>query len=401
MDHICKEKDIEICAIKLNLYQTNIVIIVIYRSPSGNYGYFLRKLELFLESLYTLNIELIICGDINVDYLHNHNRKQQLDMLLATYNLASIVNFPTRNVNGSSTAIDNFFDLSRNYIIKPLINGMSDHDAQLLVMENVIVPAQELTTQYIRNFNDNNIQDFLFQSSTENWEDIFAGNNLNIIFNNFLDTYLKIFNTCFTKRKLHPLYKYNPWITKGIKKSCYNKRILYLNCRNSNDNNFKNRYKIYCRILAKVIKAAKKMYDELISKSKNKIQTTWEIIKKETGNNHKHMIKSLRINNTMVNNSQEIAYAFNDYFSTIANTIIDNIRKSDDEPMDDISHSSYLIKSCNNSFPNIKWKHASTYEDNKITESLKSKNSCGYDEIPVKIVKLSAPFIISPLTHIC
>jgi Notch-like protein len=36
-----------------------------------------------------------------------------------------------------------------------------------------------------------------------------------------------------------------------------------------------------------------------------------------------------------------------------------------------------------------------------IIESLKSKQSCIYYEIPVKIVKLSAPFIISPLTYIC
>jgi hypothetical protein len=55
-DHICKEKDLEMCAIKLNLpktniVKTNIVIIVIYKSPSGNYNYFLRKLELFLKSL--------------------------------------------------------------------------------------------------------------------------------------------------------------------------------------------------------------------------------------------------------------------------------------------------------------------------------------------------------------
>jgi hypothetical protein len=55
----------------------------------------------------------------------------------------------------------------------------------------------------------------------------------------------------------------------------------------------------------------------------------------------------------------------------------------------------------NNTFPNINWKQASTYEISKIVESLKSKNSCGYDEIPVKILKLSAPFIISPLTYIC
>jgi len=77
-DHFCKEKDLEMCTIKLNLYKTNIVIIVIYRSPSGNYGYFLRKLESFLKSLCTIKMEFIICGDINMDYLHNHSRKQQI-----------------------------------------------------------------------------------------------------------------------------------------------------------------------------------------------------------------------------------------------------------------------------------------------------------------------------------
>ena len=49
----------------------------------------------------------------------------------------------------------------------------------------------------------------------------------------------------------------------------------------------------------------------------------------------------------------------------------------------------------------INWKCATTYEINKIIKSLTTKNSYGYDEIPRKIVKLSAPFIISPLTYIC
>jgi len=78
---------------------------------------------------------------------------------------------------------------------------MSDHDAQLLEMENVKIPTQELTTSYIRRFNDHSVHDFLLWLSMENWEDVFAGNNSNIIFNKFLDTYLKIFNTCFTKKK--------------------------------------------------------------------------------------------------------------------------------------------------------------------------------------------------------
>ena len=61
----------------------------------------------------------------------------------------------------------------------------------------------------------------------------------------------------------------------------------------------------------------------------------------------------------------------------------------------------YLKNNFNNTFPNIKWKHASTYEINKIIESLKLKNSCGYNEIPTKILKLSTPCILSPWTFIC
>jgi hypothetical protein len=120
--------------------------------------------------------------------------------------------------------------------------------------------------------------------------------------------------------------------------------------------------------------------DELISKSKNRIKTTWEIIKKETGKYKYHnTIESLRINNTMVNNSQEIAQNFNDYFSTIAGTIIDNTKKDNDELKGDINHSSYLINNFNTTFPHINWKQASTYEITKIIESLKTTNSCGYD----------------------
>jgi len=33
--------------------------------------------------------------------------------------------------------------------------------------------------------------------------------------------------------------------------------------------------------------------------------------------------------------------------------------------------------------------------------SLRTKNTCGYDKISNRIIKLTAPFIISPLTYIC
>jgi hypothetical protein len=61
----------------------------------------------------------------------------------------------------------------------------------------------------------------------------------------------------------------------------------------------------------------------------------------------------------------------------------------------------YLFKYYNKPFPKINWQYASTYEIDKIIKSLKSKNTSGYDEISNRIIKITSPFIISPLTHIC
>jgi hypothetical protein len=73
--------------------------------------------------------------------LYNNSKKKKMD-LLASYNLLSTVNFPTRLQNGFVTAVDNihvFIDVSLqgNYVIYPLSNGLSDHDAQQIVLSEV------------------------------------------------------------------------------------------------------------------------------------------------------------------------------------------------------------------------------------------------------------------------
>jgi len=106
------------------------------------------------------------------------------------YNLKNTVNFPTRIINVLSTAIDNFFtDLSRNFTISPLINGLSDHGA------------------YVRNINSFTIYEFQSKLSMESWDDIFEGSDTNVPFNNFLNLYLKIFYACFTERKINSAHR--------------------------------------------------------------------------------------------------------------------------------------------------------------------------------------------------
>ena len=132
-----REKDLEICAINIHLPCNKLVIICIYRSPTGNFNYFLQQLEYALDKLYKVSSDLILCGDFNINHLEENSRQYHLKSLFASFNLSDIVKFPTRISNNSITLIDNFYiNTSRlHFSIYPLINGLSDHDAQVLRRE--------------------------------------------------------------------------------------------------------------------------------------------------------------------------------------------------------------------------------------------------------------------------
>jgi meiotically up-regulated gene 157 (Mug157) protein len=107
--------------------------MTLYRSSSKNCDQSLNRLETILNVLHKPKPEFVICGDINVTFL-NDNRKQNLhSLLLLSYNLSRTVNYPIRVQNNYSSVIDNIYsDNSKleNYSVKPLINGLSDHEAR-------------------------------------------------------------------------------------------------------------------------------------------------------------------------------------------------------------------------------------------------------------------------------
>jgi hypothetical protein len=168
--------------------------------------------------------------------------------MLNSYNLKDTVYFPTRITNNSATLIDNIFvDGRRGYSIEPCVNGLSDHDAQLIIFRSISVPINTLESMVVRNINKNNIDAFQRLLSWEQWDNIFGNDNVNDAFNNFHNTYLRCFYTCFPKKviKQHNIIN-SKWITKGIRTSCKRKRELLLFCRHSDDLNLtKNSVKYY------------------------------------------------------------------------------------------------------------------------------------------------------------
>ena len=66
-----------------------------------------------------------------------------------------------------------------------------------------------------------------------------------------------------------------------------------------------------------------------------------------------------------------------------------------------IHSTTYSVQSINQSLTSIKLNFVSTEGTEDITVSLKSKDSRGYDEILIKILKASIPCISSQLTYLC
>jgi len=205
LDQFNREKDLEICAINIHLPCNNLVIICIYRSPTGNFNCFLKQSEYALDKLYKVSFDLILCGDFNINHLEGNSWQHHLKSLFASFYLSDIVKFPTRISNNSITLTDNFYiNTSRlHFSIHPITNGLSDYDAQVPNLSFIIKEVHSQPFSFLTKTNGESICNFKDLLSYENWEDVFLENNVNIIFNNFLNTYPRIFNTCFPTAKTH------------------------------------------------------------------------------------------------------------------------------------------------------------------------------------------------------
>jgi hypothetical protein len=89
-------------------------------------------------------------------------------------------------------------------------------------------------------------------------------------------------------------------------------------------------YKKYCKILSKVVLAAKRMhFNKIIQNSENKIKSTWKIITEDKGKfKDSQNMKFLRINNKTIFNQEAMANSFNNYLS-VADSLCNDFKAVD------------------------------------------------------------------------
>ena len=107
----------------------------------------------------------------------------------------------------------------------------------------------------------------------------------------------------------------------------------------------------------------------------------------------------MNINNKLTTNPSVIANAFNTYFSLVAENLITKSH-SEENTTNGKDPLIYLEQNFTQSLLPLRLTSTTIYEINKIIQFLKCKDCYGYDEISPRILKISAPHILSPLIYI-
>ena len=92
---------------------------------------------------------------------------------------------------------------NENYSIQSLINGLSDHDAQVLSLSDIIVPDDRNELYSYRKISTHALNEFQTILSYEAWENVFSNNDddTNTNFNNFLNPFLRTLMLVFPKKE--------------------------------------------------------------------------------------------------------------------------------------------------------------------------------------------------------
>jgi phosphoribosyl-dephospho-CoA transferase len=104
-----------------------------------------------------------------------------------TFNLTQVVDFPTRTVNNNGTLIDNMFldmTIYDKIQVKPFINGLSDHDAQIICL-NIGSQQSVSKKKKTRLINEQTIKYFQTLLKDETWNTVYKTTCVNEMYNRF------------------------------------------------------------------------------------------------------------------------------------------------------------------------------------------------------------------------
>ena len=302
---LCSTANFECLFVEINQTESvNIIIGSIYRPPNSDAAGFTLDFSVLLDNLNYRSKKklLLIAGDIILNLLESDTHIHAATLLndLTSHSFIPAISKPTRITEHSSTLLDNIFiNASINQAQSAIIySDISDHLPILLKLSNISNKLDNIKAKASaskRLISEAKIIEFKTKLYAENWEKVHDElNNVaapGTAFTIFNHRFSQLFSQHFPIRSVTPRNKNvprNPWITKGLIKSCNMKSKLYRNYILRGTAEHKIKYVTYKNKLQILLTKAKKSYYDNEFKSYNgNLKLTWKLLRNLMNKNAK------------------------------------------------------------------------------------------------------------------
>ena len=324
---------------------------------------------MFLECLNTLNSNVILCGDFNIDMGGGTSNVDAFNDLINSYGFTLCIKNPTRYCQTKASTLDNILiNFSKERFTSHVLHiKISDHLPQYIGLD-IKQNSSTISRVYIRKINEEGLLALKHELSSLNWVSVYSSDNVDSIYNKFLNEFISCYNQCFPKllaksKKI----EHKHWITKGIKISSLKKQELYYQTLFEPLNIQLNEYyKQYATTLKAVVKKAKALdLAEKYSKCKNNSKETWKFINSLLNKTPSNGIVRLNSNTDAV----EIVNEIGRHFKSVSDKYVQK-----HSSLNKTSHINYLINPAVSSFF---MSPTNEQEIKNITKNLKIQKSIG------------------------
>lgn len=390
LNKFCLELDIEVCAISCHIYNKKTILLNCYRSPDGNIGVFLGKIEEVIDSIFDPHCDMIICGDFNFNYFNKKcTNFFKLSNIFSSYGLSHRGGWPTRVTDSSLSCIDHIFTNNNQYVSCVYDNTFSDHRTTLMEFN---VSPKKLSKVYVwkRNYGEEEILKFKHSLQTETWQSVYGNSTLSESFESFFNILQYYFNIHFPLHKSCKEISSKGWVSQCVKNSSNNLRDLY--CFSQKHPELKPFYLEAKKEHIKLVRDTKRsFYQNRILSSTNTTKACWQVVNQLTNKKSQHKnIVLCDQENKPVREPLAVANTFNSFFKNAPIETLQKINSSDVLPD--------LSTSIENNFKLCPYTEQELCD--LLSEKLKNSKSSGFDELPNFLIKQVVFYFIKPLTYL-
>lgn len=396
----CVESVCEAAMVEITINKKTLLILGVYRPPGGQSKRSIEMIAEILDRAQTERKMLILMGDVNYDRLTDNLENKRFEEELLTYGITRLPLPATRITSTSKSSIDcictNLPDTTIDFNIHQ--TGLSDHTGQTCLLNLIRTGSQTPVSELRRNFNKQNLESLRAELSKEDWDSVYNLSDAERMYNAFYRIVrLNLDLTCPNKMsrlkqraKINVKYNEEAKILKKDYLIAFQRYELTGNAADKEAMSSKKKsYDLKLRNLKRIAAV------EQINKSDNKSKAIWAIInsEKQTKCSSDNPLK-LEINSKIENNPSLIAEHMNKFFAETAEITLQTNRKG-------LHCNAPHIQNTTEQNPvTLKFSPTTEKEVRDVIMSLKSKLSCGIDEVPSKAVKFCAEQLAAPLAAV-